>query len=93
MSDPDAVGAEGALPTAAEVMMEVYPTVDATDRAALHAALMARRDWHDHASKLLTQLADNVRAGEVEKHGSQRAAAEVLGVKRRTVRPRRKAEQ
>lgn len=82
------MGADRALPTAHDVMMEVYPTVDATDRVALHAAIMARRDWHDRASQLLTQLADVVRAGLVEELGSQRAAADELGVKRRTVRPR-----
>lgn len=82
------VGADAALPTAFEIMAEVDCGGILCDPVALHAAILARRDWHDHASKLLTQWAELVRARAVEQEGSQREAAAKLGVGRRTVRPR-----
>lgn len=82
------VGADSAQTTAAALMIEVYAKYNPADRAELHDAILAERTLKDRESKMLTEWAEVVRAGEVERHGSQRAAAEVLNVARRTVRPR-----
>lgn len=84
------VGADSALPTMLEVMMEVPAGDIILNPAKLHAAIIARRNWHDHSSQLLTQWAEQIRLRMVEEMGSQRQAAETLGVGRRTVRPRGK---
>ncbi len=77
------------LPTLIDAMMGVHVADILDDPALLHAAIIARRDWHEHASKLLTRWADSVRAREVERLGSQRKAAAGLGVSRGAVRPKK----
>lgn len=74
-------------PSAGEIMAEV--ATDMLDNAALHKAILARRDWHDQASQILTRWAELVRAREVEAT-SQRKAAATLGVSRGAVRGKAK---
>lgn len=82
------VGTDTAQPTLHDVMMLV-PAEAYGDPETLHAAVLAARDRLDHLSKLATQWAESIRAREVERLGSQRKAASVLGVSRGAVRPKR----
>lgn len=83
------VGVECAQASITALMVDVYAKYKPADRAELHEAILAERALKAREAQLLTQWAELVRAGEVAEHGSERKAAEALGVARRTVRPRR----
>ncbi len=86
-------GADGAQRLAAALYRAIYDKYQPTTRAELHDAILAERAIKEREKKMLTAWADAVRAGEVDRCGSQRKAADELGVGRRTVRPRGKAKQ